>query len=136
MVPESQVQFLKNEEFFFDLIILTKKISLKFLARVYLQKTKTWIKWTVNPEPLATFEQFKDAILLAFPRTNVKWVMKRKLYAEIQKDNEAQLDFVLQKLEYVENLDLPTRQKGKFNLSKDASINARTICKSKAVSGG
>lgn len=60
------------------------------------------MKLTINPKPLTTYKQLNDSVLLVFSSTDVIWLIERKLYAKIEKDRNAQLDFVLQKFEITE----------------------------------
>lgn len=52
----------------------------------------------INPEHWATYKKHNNVILLAFLSANVKWIIERRLYVEMDKNNQTPLDLVLQKL--------------------------------------
>lgn len=45
-------------------------------------KSKSWVKLAINPKNLRMYKKIKDAFVIAFFSTDIKWVIERKLYTK------------------------------------------------------
>lgn len=61
----------------------------------FIGESETMVPIRIHPTPQTSYNEIKDAILLASWTEEHKKVLERNLYGEIQVRNELSLDFVL-----------------------------------------
>lgn len=93
-------------EEYFELNKIPGQNQLRFAWDWLSGKAKSWVKLNLQQGFNATYAQLKEVLELAFPDTHIKWVLETDLHGKLQKKREDSREFVMRKLELMNQLNI------------------------------